>query len=307
MAATKYGERRTIDIDGEVNYVGPVGEGRDLVLVHGLGGSIDNWAAVGPALAERFRVTALDLRGFGRTPLAESGSTQVKDNRVLLDRFLDEVVGGPPAVLVGNSMGGMISILEAGIEPDKVSALVLVDPVLPYPKDHEADQTVAGAFGVYLMENAEEIVQGFLNDAGPEQSVMMTLQLCSVDVGRIPPNAVQGLIALAHERAEMSWPARAQIEAARSLMELSWNEDEYLAAIRQVTAPTFLLHGEKDRLIPLAAAEAVAQLRPDWTFEVFEDIGHIPQLEAPDRFVEAVCSWLDRVELDSPSLATPTI
>jgi pimeloyl-ACP methyl ester carboxylesterase len=166
---------------------------------------------------------------------------------------------------------------------------------------------VAGAFGVYLMENAEEIVQGFLEQAGPEESVMMTLKLCSVDPSRIPKHAVEGLIALAHERAEMKWPARAQIEAARSLMELSWNEDEYWAAIRKVKAPTLLIHGEKDRLIPLAAAEAAAQVRPDWTFEVFEEIGHIPQLEAAGRFVETVTSWLDRIDLGSRSLATPTI
>lgn len=300
------GDARTIDIDGVVNYVGPQGEGHDMVLVHGLGGSIDNWAAVAPQLAESYRVTALDLRGFGRTPLEESGSTQIADNRLLLDRFLDEVVGGP-AILVGNSMGGMISILEAAAEPDKVAALVLVDPVLPYPKGQEADQAVAGAFGVYLMENAEEIVQNFLEQSGPEQSVMMTLQLCSVDMNRIPDHAVEGLIALARERAGMKWPARAQIEAARSLMELSWNEDEYWAAVRKVTAPTMLLHGEKDRLIPLAAAEAAAQVRPDWTFEVFDDIGHIPQLEAPDRFIETVTSWLSRIDLGSHSFATPTI
>ena len=306
MAAGGLGEAKSIDLDGRVNYVGPTGDGPDMVLVHGLGGSLDNWAAVAPQLARDYRVTALDLRGFGRTPLEDSGSTQVHDNRVLLHRFLDEVIG-EPAILVGNSMGGMISILEAATHPDKVAALVLVDPVLPYPKGQEADEAVAGAFGVYLMENAEEIVQGFLEQTGPEQSVLMTLQLCSVDMNRIPKEAVEGLIALAHERAGMKWPARAQIEAARSLMELSGNEDEYLESVRKVTAPTLLLHGEKDRLIPLAAAEAVAKVRPDWTFEVFEDIGHVPQLEAPDRFVETVTGWLSRMDVGSPSLATPTI
>ena len=101
--------------------------------------------------------------------------------------------------------------------------------------------------------------------------------------------------------------AVAQIEAARSLLELSANADEYFAAIDSITAPTLLIHGEKDRLIPLSAAEAVATKRPDWTFEVFEDIGHIPQLEAPDRFVNTLNSWLSRTGIDSPSLATPTI
>ena len=297
---------QTIDLDGRVNYVGPLGEGPDLVLVHGLGGSVDNWSAVGPALADRYRVFALDLRGFGRTPLEDRGSTQVKDNRVLLDRFLDEVVGGP-AILVGNSMGGMISILESAAEPEKVRALALVDPVLPYEATEHGDPAVVGVFSVYMLENAHEIVQGYLDSAGPEESVRMTLELCSVDAKRIPQDAVEALVSLAHERADMKWAARAQIEAARSLLELSANADEYFAAVAAVTAPTLLLHGEKDRLIPLAAAEALAAKRPDWTFEVFEDIGHIPQLEAPERFLAALNGWIDRMGLGSPSLATPTI
>lgn len=293
MAAGGLGHAKQIDLDGEVNYVGPVGEGPHMVLVHGLGGSLDNWAAVAPLLAEHYRVTALDLRGFGRTPLEDTGSTAVKDNRILLDRFLDEVIG-EPAILVGNSMGGMISILEAAAHPDKVTALILVDPVLSYPSGQDADPTVAGAFGVYMMENALDIVGAYLEQAGPEASVMTTLQLCSVDVNRIPSEAVEGLVALAKERAGMNWAVRAQVEAARSLLELNAHEGEYHDAIRKVTSPTLLIHGEKDRLIPLAAAQAAAQMRPDWTFEVFEDIGHVPQLEAPDLFVETVTAWLTR-------------
>jgi pimeloyl-ACP methyl ester carboxylesterase len=306
MAAEGLGEAKVIDLDGPVNFTGPSGNGPDMVLVHGLGGSLDNWVAIAPRLAEDYRVTSLDLRGFGRTPLEDSGSTQIEDNRVLLDRFLDEVVGGP-AILVGNSMGGMISILEAATEPDKVAALVLVDPVLPFPPGHDADPTVASAFGVYMMENAHDIVAAYLEQAGPEASVITTLQLCSVDMDRIPPDAVKGLVALAKERADMPWAVRAQIEAARSLLELSSSEGEYQASIRAVTAPTLLLHGEKDRLIPLEAAEAAAQLRPDWTFEVLEDIGHVPQLEAPDRVVETITRWLQRMDLGSPSMASPTI
>ncbi|MGH2725225.1 MAG: alpha/beta fold hydrolase [Actinomycetota bacterium] len=82
-----------------------------MVLMHGLGGSHLNWMRLGPRLAERARVYAPDMAGFGRTPPA-ARSTSVWANQRLLDRFL-EVVTGAPAILVGNSMGGMISILEA--------------------------------------------------------------------------------------------------------------------------------------------------------------------------------------------------
>src|SRR5207247_1908767 len=120
---------RTIDLDGPVHYADFGGTGPTLVLVHGLGGSHVNWLAVAPVLARRARVLAVDLAGFGRTPLGER-SADVHTNRVLLDRFLDAVAAGP-AVLVGNSMGGLVALMEAALAPERVAGLVLVAPAQP--------------------------------------------------------------------------------------------------------------------------------------------------------------------------------
>src|SRR5215475_8394327 len=99
-----------VDLDGPVHYLDFGGSGPPLVCVHGLSGSALNWMAVGPALTDRYRVLALDLRGFGRTPLGSG--TRLRDNRRLLDLFIGEVAGGP-AILVGNSMGGLLSVTQA--------------------------------------------------------------------------------------------------------------------------------------------------------------------------------------------------
>ena len=102
------GTSRTIGLDGPVHYVDYGGdrEGPTLVLVHGLGGSHLNWDLLAPLLTPHARVLALDLPGFGRS---EPGSrlASVQANVDVLERFLTEVAGGP-AVLIGNSMGGMI-------------------------------------------------------------------------------------------------------------------------------------------------------------------------------------------------------
>ncbi len=108
-----------VDLDGPVHYVdhGGAPDGPLLVCVHGLGGSLVNWAALAPLLTATCRVVALDLAGFGHTR-AGSRSTGVQANRRLLQRFLEEV-SGTPVILVGNSMGGLISILQAAESPEQ--------------------------------------------------------------------------------------------------------------------------------------------------------------------------------------------
>src|SRR3954449_1695651 len=110
---TQPGTGHTVDWDGPVHYVdfGGDPDGPIIVLVHGLGGSHLNWDLLAPLLTSHARVLALDLPGFGRS---EPGSrlASVQANVDVLERFLTEVAGGP-SVLVGNSMGGMISIFTA--------------------------------------------------------------------------------------------------------------------------------------------------------------------------------------------------
>ena len=291
MVLTSKAEPKMLDLDGDVNYIDFGGDGPAMALVHGLGGSLQNWFAVGPALAERYRVLALDLAGFGRTPLIQGRSARVHDNRLLLDRFLDRAVGAP-SILVGNSMGGLITILEAAAEPEKVSALVLVDPAAPYPEGTEVDPVVATTFGAYLMENAEDLITAYMAQAGPEATARTTLELCCVDADRVSPDIVKAQVDLLRDRMGMEWASRALVEAARSILELNENEDEYFTAVRGVKAPTLLVQGQEDRLVPLAAAQQLANMRPDWAFEVFDDTGHVPQLEAPERFLATVGSWL---------------
>jgi pimeloyl-ACP methyl ester carboxylesterase len=74
--------------------------------------------------------------------------------------------------------------------------------------------------------------------------------------------------------------------------------------IRRVRAPTLLLHGAQDRLVSILSARAAARLRSDWTFRVLDGVGHLGELEAPERFVEEVETWFagpGRVALEAAS------
>jgi glycerol-3-phosphate dehydrogenase len=283
----------TVDAGGPVHFADFGGEGPALVLVHGLGGSHVNWLAVGPRLARRARVVAPDLAGFGRTPPA-GRMPRVPANRECLDRFLDAVIGGP-AILVGNSMGGLIAMMQAALHPRKVAGLVLVAPAQPRPPGTRIDRAVGLAFTLYSLPWVGEwYMRRRVARLGPEELVREMLQLVCVDPARVPEAVRAAHVALAAERvATMPWANAAFLEAARSTLGELRRRRQYEEMVDKIAAPTLLIQGARDRLVPPAASRGLARRRPDWSFEVFEDVGHVPQLEAPDRFVDTVERWLE--------------
>ena len=283
---------RTLDVGGPIHLADFGGTGPTMVLVHGLGGSHANWLAVGPGLAAHARVLALDLPGFGRTPLA-GRSARIRANVELLDRLLDVVDGGS-AVLVGNSMGGLIAMMEAAARPERVAGLVLVGPAQPRPRGALLDPAVALTFAAYAFPGVgERFLRWRAAWLGPERLVRQTLALCCADPASVAPDVVAAHVALARERQRMPWAQPAFLEAARSILAVLARRRDVQAMIRRITAPTLLVQGTEDRLVPLAASRALAKLRPDWRLAVFERVGHVPQLESPERFVATVAGWLE--------------
>jgi pimeloyl-ACP methyl ester carboxylesterase len=284
-------ERRTVDLDGPVHYVDFGGSGRPIVLVHGLGGSHANWLAVAPRLAGLGRVVAIDLAGHGRT-LSLGRTAQVDANRRLLGRFLD-AVAGEPAVLVGNSMGGYISINEAAAEPGKIAALVLVDPAIPRAPGAGFDRHVVAFFAGVLLPGVGGALMRRRAHRGPERSVRETFALCCVDASRVDREVVAAHIALAHERAAYGpVVGRDYLDAVRSLTAGLIRRRRFYSTVATIRAPALIVQGERDRLVRVEAVRVLAAARPDWQLAVLDDIGHVPQLEAPDRFLAVVEPWL---------------
>jgi pimeloyl-ACP methyl ester carboxylesterase len=278
----------TVDIGGEVHYLdfgGPAGIAAGsapapIVLVHGLGGSHANWGSLAPLLAVHARVYALDLVGFGLTyPDGRSGAVQA--NARMLRAFLETVVGSP-AVLVGNSMGGLISMLLAAVHPDAIAGLVLLDPVLPRAKSTPTDPKVALQFAAYAIPGlAERLLAKRRRTTPPARLVADTLALCSPHPESVPPQMVEAAIALIEARADAPGVDRAFLQATRSLLRFGARTRAFNAMMRAFPMPVMLLHGERDRLVPVASAHGAAANAPHWTFETFPDVGHIPMMEIP--------------------------
>jgi glycerol-3-phosphate dehydrogenase len=284
--------RRVIDLGVPVHYIDFGGSGPPMVLVHGLGGSAINWLGVGPSLARRYRVVALDLAGFGETPPV-TGSTGLAAQQDLLDRFLMSVTAGP-AIVVGNSMGGLVAMMEAAVEPGRVSHLILAAPAQPTPRRERIDLEVLVAFATYSMPwLGSWYMRRRAARLGPEGLVREMLRLCCVDPSRVASDVRAAHVALAAERlARMPWATDVFLDATRSLLSALRRRRRFFAMVDRVAAPCLIIQGAGDRLVPLAASRELARRRPDWKLEVFDGIGHIPQLEASGRFVETAERWL---------------
>ncbi len=300
------GTSRWVDIDGPVHYLdfgGP--EGGPLVVgVHGLGGGAVNWSAIAPLLTGRYRLLAPDLAGHGLTRSGGRG-TDVQANRRLLHRFIESVATGP-VILMGNSMGGMIALLEASAAPDRVAGLILVDPALPF-QPVRPDPLVTAIFALSAAPVLGPLLARQRRLMPVESMVASILALCCVDPGRVPPDIVALHIDVARQRAAMSGDGKDFAHAARSVIETagSLRGPAYRRGIRKITCPVLLIHGERDRLIPVVAARTMARHHPEWTLVVLPDVGHIPMLETPAETAAAVTAWLAGPGAPAAQAASP--
>jgi pimeloyl-ACP methyl ester carboxylesterase len=85
-------------------------------------------------------------------------------------------------------------------------------------------------------------------------------------------------------------------DAWRSLRRLGWRRDVAERAMTGVRCPVLVLHGRRDVLVPAAYADAALREHPAWRGRIFPDLGHVPQMEAPGRWLTEVADWHAEVE-----------
>jgi pimeloyl-ACP methyl ester carboxylesterase len=278
------GVSRHVDLGGPVHYVdfGGPADGPVLVLVHGLGGSHLDWALLAGHLTDRFRVFAPDLLGYGLNAPDHRFST-IAANTDLIRRFITEVVGGP-VVLVGNSMGGLIASRVGG---PSVSRLVLIDPALPYRPDVALVMTL-GRLALPVL--GRSVLAFSRRGRTARRQVLETFARCCFDPSRVPDALVTAVAELLEHRAARPGADDAFLASARTLLAI--NRRTAWAALRDVTVPVLLIHGEQDRLVSVGSAREAARRNPQWTAEFLDGVGHLPQIEVPDRVAAVVRDWI---------------
>jgi pimeloyl-ACP methyl ester carboxylesterase len=195
-------------------------------------------------------------------------------------------------VLVGNSMGGMISILQTAGSPETVSGLVLLDAAVPGPR-RALDPLVALMFAIYSIPLLGERFMALRRKRSTSLGqVREMLKLCGVDPDALPADMIDRSVALIEGRQDVPGMDRAFIAAARSLVLLLADPRRYRQAMASITAPVLLVQGDEDRLVPVAAARDTARRNPAWGYLELPGVGHVPQIQVPEQLATAFLAWL---------------
>ncbi|MEN8234098.1 MAG: alpha/beta hydrolase [Actinomycetota bacterium] len=280
-----------LDVGGPVRVVDHGGEGPLLLLVHGLGGSTENWDIVGPKLSGVGRVMAIDLVGFGDS---EPGNRRasVEDNALLIAEVI-HFLGYDDASVVGNSMGGLIAMIAAVEHSHRIDRIVLVNPALPVSRRHPPDLEVfTKLLGPLIPGIGVPAFRAYRATHSPEEETKETLRMVAADPSTVPEWAVANLTEANRRRRGRAWAIPAFLEADRSIARYVLRPRRFQKLIHKIGAPVLLIHGSEDRLVSVDSARWAAAERPCWKYVEMEGVGHVPMLEAADEFTETIVDWL---------------
>ncbi len=241
-------------------YYESTGDGPPVLLVMGLGMNATGWWRTVPVLAESFRVLAFDNRGMGRSsaPEGEYAMADLADDAIAV---LD-AAGEDSAHVYGISLGGMIAQVVALRHPERVRRLVLAATTPGGPRATPADPQTLAFFARRAAMGPEEAVWASVPyNYGPLTRAR--------HAGRIGEDIVQRLRFPFAEA-----PYRAQLAAA-----LGHDDHERLG---EIAAPTLVVHGERDRMVPVANARVLAETIPGATLRLYPEGGHLLFTDEPE-------------------------
>lgn len=242
-----------------------------ILLLHGFGSSLHTWDEVAAGLEDRFRVLRLDLPGFGLTGADPTGDYTDARAHVVIAALLDRL-GLARVHLVGSSMGGRIAWSFAAARPERVAKLVLMAP--------------DGFASPGIDYNRPPRVPLLM------QALPYTLPRFMVKGGMAPAYAdpaamTDALVERYH--AMMIAPGVRRAILDRMAGHVLVPPEPLLATIQ---APTLLLWGAVDRMVPVTNAEDYLRVLPDARRVVLEGVGHVPMEEAPAEVVRVLREFL---------------
>ena len=272
----RLGYERWTEVDGLRIHFVEAGTGEPVFLLHGMGDCAIGWRGQLETLAEAgFRAIAWDMAGAGLSDKPLDRDVSIPAMRALFDTFRERL-GVGRAVLVGSSYGGAIALLQARLLPETVRALVLMDPAC------YADPEVTDHARLFQSRWFTDLVYPLI-PAG--WLARMGLRQCVGAVDALP----EGL--LEEYEAEARRPGVKEFFVRLEQQVVPADPRAFEEGHREIRAPTLILWGRNDRLLPLRHGERLAREIPGAEIVVL-DTGHIPHLERPEETNRILLAFL---------------
>ncbi len=251
-------------------HVKTLGDGRDVVLLHGWGLNLGVWDNIAPLMARRWRIHLVELPGHGLSGINE--------NAFSLDSVANAILEVTPssAHWLGWSLGGTVAMHVALTQPQRIDKLILVSSTPQFVSAPDWPHGIAPAvfrqFADDLISDYPATMRRFLNlqVLGSAQSRALVQRLRQQLLARPKPNpnALEGGLGIL--------------------------EKTNLAAVAdQIPHPTLLVHGDRDMLAPHSAAKALSRLIANARLVTFSDTGHAPFINQSTAFISEISSFLN--------------
>jgi pimeloyl-ACP methyl ester carboxylesterase len=274
------GELKQLEILGtSINYVdlGDQNDHRPIVFVHGLSGQWQNWLENIPRFAQDRRVVAMDLPGFGLSPMPGERLSMPYYGRVVAE--LCDKLGLSPAVLVGNSMGGYVAAEVAITRPDVVERLMLVSAAGVSQMNVARSPALAFAKSAKLLAGSTVAQLRFVARRPHLRHWILSI------VAR-HPSRIRGDAAL---EGMMKGTGKPGFEQAL----MACIDYDFRERLPQIGCPVLVVWGEFDAVIPVRDADVFLKLVPGARKIVLADTGHVPMLERPPTFNRILEEFLE--------------
>jgi pimeloyl-ACP methyl ester carboxylesterase len=254
------------------------GQGRPILLLHGIWGMWRSWLAIledpAPALLGR-PAFAVDLRGHGFSDHPEAGYT-LADYASDIIALINQL-GSDQVTLIGHSLGALVSLEILATAPDLIDKVVLEEPPLPFPEENSPiegfwQQFVEALIGFYFLKH--------------EPREVIVAELLKAADWMTPELAEEGAYYIAH--------TADGVFTAVMKQEITLESIDRLA--RPLTIPALIFQGSnlEDRALSDRGVEMLREVLSDATVVSPPETGHIVHASAPDAFHQAVAAFLDR-------------
>ncbi|HBB89212.1 MAG TPA: hypothetical protein DC047_16535 [Blastocatellia bacterium] len=254
------------------------GDGDPILCLHGLGANTFTWRYFIDPFSRHNKLILVDLKGYGKSAKPEDDHYSVYDHADSIHELILQN-DWRRLTLIGNSYGGALALLLAvrleESQPSRLAKLVLID---------------CGAYKEYL-PGYVKLMRTFLGKPiifllPARLTVKSVLKFCFFDKEKISKAQLEAYAVPLRDPGARTALLQTMQQSIPS------DADAVVAKLKNISVPTLILWGRHDKVIPLKVGQLLSQVIPNSVLEVFEECGHIPQEELPQKTIERISDFL---------------